>query len=180
VGESLRIPFALTNSLSASATISTRSGVVLSREYLFRTGAGVVEWVPEEPGTAVLRIRAQGHQGQTTTRRVGIMVLPRPERPPAPELPSVAVLSAPDVVTVGTPAEIALRADDCEVAVARIEGPGDAVQSWRFSCPAHGARFEWTPSDPGRHQLTVLARAAGTTAVVTTRFTVQATEGPLP
>ena len=70
VGEQVRIPFQLGNALTGTATISNRSGIVFSREYLLRQGTGVVKWTPEQAGTAVLRIRARGHQGQTATKRL--------------------------------------------------------------------------------------------------------------
>jgi uncharacterized protein len=172
VGERVRIPFHLKHALTATATISTRTGIVFSREYLLHQGTGVVRWTPKRPGTAVLRIKAHGRQGQTATKRVRIIVAPRlePPRPPAP--PSVELLVFPEVATVGEPVKFAFRADDCSAAVARIEGPGETVLTWRFPCPARKAKFAWTPTVPGRYLLTLLARSADTTAKVTTSLTV--------
>ena len=99
-------------------------------------------------------------------------MLPRPEPPDPPPPPSVELLTVPEVATAGEPVEFAFRADDCTGAVARIEGPGETVLSWRFPCPAREATFVWTPTVPGRYVLTLLARSADTTAKVITPVTV--------
>ena len=169
VGEQVRIPFRLKNALTGTATISTRSGIVFSREYLLRKGTGVVKWTPEQAGTAVLRVRARGRQGQTATKRLHIIVLPQAE-PPGP--PSIEPVAVPEVATVGEPLKFAFRADDCLVAVARLEGPGGTVLAWRFPCPAREATFSWTPTVPGRYLLTILARSAGPTTKLTTPVSV--------
>jgi hypothetical protein len=174
VGEQVRIPFRLKNALTSTATISTRTGIVFSREYLLRQGTGVVKWTPEHAGTAVLRVRARGHQGQIASKRLRIIVLPPPPEPPEPPLPSLLPLKVPEVATVEEPVKFAFSADDCTVAVARIEGPGKTVLSWRFPCPALKAKFAWTPAVPGRYLLTLLARSAETTTKVTTPVTVEA------
>ena len=180
VGEPVRIPFQLRNAVTASATVSTQTGVVFSRDYLLRQGTGVVMWTPRQAGTAVLRVHARGHQGQTASKRLSIIVSPRvvvPEPPTAPDPPTVALLVVPDVATVDVASEFTFDASGCRVAVARIEGPGDSVLSWRFPCPAREATFSWTPSVAGRHVLTVLARSAGATTKVTTPVTVQPVTG---
>jgi hypothetical protein len=96
-----------------------------------------------------------------------------PPEPPEPPLPSLLPLKVPEVATVEEPVEFAFSADDCTVAVARIEGPGKTVLSWRFPCPALEATFAWTPIVPGRYLLTLLARSADTTTKVTTPVTVE-------
>jgi hypothetical protein len=155
VGRPVRVLFKVTHTRDGWAKVSTRSGVVFLRRYLIRDGTGVVEWTPTEAGKAVLLIRANGHQGQTASERLRIAVARAPE---AATPPTVTILKVPDVATVGRAVEVAFRADGCHAAVARIEGPGDDVRSWRFPCPARMARFAWTPTSPGRHLLTILAR----------------------
>jgi excisionase family DNA binding protein len=166
VGRPVRVSFKVRNGVDAVATISTRSGIVFARRYLIRDGTGVVEWTPRAPGSAVLLLRAGGHQGQVASKRLRITVVRRPETPPPP---TVTLLLVPDEVAVGRASDFAFRADDCRVAVARIEGPDD-TRAWEFPCPARRASFSWTPTTPGRYLLTTIARGGGTTAQVATRL----------
>jgi hypothetical protein len=168
VGRPLRVSFKVTRGVSESAKVSTRAGIELTRSYLIRNGTGVVEWTPKASGPAVLLIHVRGHDGQTATSKVRIVVVPRPEQPPPPV---VAILRVPEAATVGRGSEIAFRADGCRLAVARIEGPDGDVQTWRFPCPADRATFTWTPSAAGEYRFTAFARGTGTTTQTTTLLT---------
>ena len=158
VGEPVRVRFEVTNALDARAKVSTPSGVEFDRRYLIRDGPAVVEWTPQAPGEAVLVIATLGRQGQIASERLRFDVAPTPEAPPPP---TVTLLEVPDELTVGAASRFAFAADGCQVAVARIEGPGDEVRHWRFPCPVGRATFTWTPTTPGGHLLTVIARGSG-------------------
>ena len=170
VGRPLRFPFRLANAVSGTASVSTRTGVVLTREYRISDGAGVVRWTPALPGIAVLRIVAHGHQAQSATRVLRIIVAPRP---PGPKPPVVTLLVLSDVATVGTPSHVVFRAVSCTTAVARIEGPTGEVATFRFRCPARRAAFDWVPTVSGRHLLTIVAKATGTSAQVMSTVNVR-------
>jgi uncharacterized membrane protein (UPF0182 family) len=170
VGQPVRILFRLKNALSASATISNRTGIVFSRDYLIRDGVGVLEWTPRQAGVAVLRIQARGHQGQVARTRLRIDVAPGPM---APLPPTLTLLKVPDVATVGRASDITFRADNCLDAVARIEGPAGEVLEWRFPCPVRDTTFSWTPTTPGTYRLTLIARGDGVTTQVSTTLTAE-------
>ncbi|HEX5018080.1 MAG TPA: UPF0182 family protein, partial [Actinomycetes bacterium] len=154
VGRAVRVLFKLTDARRGWAKIYTRSGTLVSRRYLVRGHAGVVRWTPRSAGSALFVIGARGGQGQIATRTVRIAVRSAPEASPTP---TMELLQVPDVARVGRPSEVRFRAEECRVAIARIEGPDDDVHTWRFSCPADSARFDWTPKSPGRYLLTALA-----------------------
>jgi len=168
VGKPLRVSFKVTNGVAEWAKVATRSGIEVTRRYLIRNGTGVVGWTPQAPGSAVLLVRVRGHDGQTATTKVRIVVVPLPEQPPPPV---VAILRVPEVATVGRGSVIAFRADGCRLAVARVEGPDGDVHSWSFPCPADRATFTWTPSTAGQYRFTAFARGTGTTTQTTTLLT---------
>ena len=170
VGEPLLVSFEVRNALDATAKVSTLSGVEFVRRYVIRDGSALVEWTPEAPGEAVLLITAHGRQGQIVQKRVRIEVVPSPEVPPPP---TVAILQLPEELTVGVPSEFAFSADGCREAVARIEGPGDEVRLWRFTCPASRATFTWTPTGPGAHRLIVIAKARANETLTTVVLSIQ-------
>jgi hypothetical protein len=155
VGRLVRISFTVAHGRHASVRVATRSGIEFTRRYLLRDHVGVLKWIPENPGRAVLLLRARGRQGQIATARLRLHV--RPHASTAP--PSIELLRVPGGLVPGTPATFVLRADDCRVAVARIRGPEDDVQVWRFPCPVQNGSFDWTPASAGRYELTLVARA---------------------
>jgi uncharacterized protein len=169
VGRPVRLTFAVTHAVNASAEVSTRSGIVFTRLYTIRNGTGVIDWTPKSPGEAVLLIRVGGHQGQTVRKKVRIDVAPGPKTTPPP---TVTITHAPDLATVGKPADFAFSADGCDVASAQIEGASGEVRVWRFPCPADKAAFTWTPAKPGDYVLKVVARGPDSTTQVVTPLTV--------
>jgi hypothetical protein len=168
-GQAVRVTFRVADAVRASATVSTRSGVVFGRDYLIRDGTGVLQWTPATPGTAVIVVRALGHQGQTASQRLRLEVAPEPAVVP----PVVAILHVPAAPTLGQQSTIVFRADGCHVAVARIKGPEGDTRTWRFPCPAPRATFVWTPTAPGPYVLTAVARGEdGQTTNQIVRLTV--------
>jgi uncharacterized protein len=168
-GRPLRLLFTVTHAVNASAEVSTRTGIVFTRLYTLHHGTGVIAWTPKTAGEAVLLIRVGGHQGQTVRKRVPIEVAPGPKTTPPP---TVTIVAAPDLATVGKPADFAFDANGCEVAFAQIEGTSGEVRSWRFPCPADKAAFRWTPAKPGDYVLKVVARGSDSTTQVVTPLTV--------
>ena len=172
VGRPVRVSFKVSERRRrAGHQVSTRSGIVFSRRYLIRDGTGVVKWTPKSPGSAVLLIRARGHQGQTASAslRLDGRTPPRrrhaSDRDPAP--------GAGDARRSDARRPFAFRADGLPTAVARIEGSwGRDSAIWRFPCPAPRARFTWTPTSPGRYSGHAIAHGDGTTAQATTQLTV--------
>jgi len=157
VGAPVRIPFQVSRGRQAVAQVSTRSGIVLTRHFLLRDHTGVLEWTPDAPGLAVVRLRATGRQGQTVSTSIRLRV----HRHPATVSPSVTLLRVPEDLTVGVPTSFALQADGCRVAVVQIEGPVADVPTSRFPCPVPLGTFTWTPHAPGDYVLTAEARGAG-------------------
>jgi uncharacterized membrane protein (UPF0182 family) len=171
VGEPLVIPFQVTHALDAVARVSTLSGIEFRRRYLIRDGTALVEWTPKTAGKAELLITVNGGQGQMASKKLQFDVAPSPEEPVPP---TVTLDDVPDVVTVGIASEFSFSADGCRVAVARIRGPGGEVRNWRFPCPASRATFTWTPTTPGDHVLTVIARVDGISTKTSTMLSAEA------
>jgi uncharacterized membrane protein (UPF0182 family) len=172
VGGPVRVSFNVKHVLHVSAIVSTRYGVVFTRDYLIRHGTGIINWTPDLAGPAVLLIRASGHQGQTVSKTVHFTVKPGTQltTPPA-----VSLLSVPDAATVGRASDITFQAAGCSVAVARVEGPGGDVRDWQFPCPVDRATFSWTPAAPGTYLLSVVALGTqGQTSSETVPITVVA------
>ena len=170
VGRPVRVSFKVANGLQAVAEVSTRDGIVFTRRYQIRHGVAAVDWKPDSAGKAVLRIRVRGHQRQTVTSTLHIVVAPNPQ---AVTHPTVTFVHVPDVGTVGRPSALEFQAARCSGAVARIEGPDGRVQVWRFTCPAAEARFTWTPKTPGTYVLTAIAHRSGDSVQATTRLTAR-------
>ena len=169
VGEPVRIPFRVQRGRHAVVEVSTRAGIVFTRRYVLRDHRGVVDWTPETSGLAVVRLRAQGRQGQTVTASLRLRV----HQHAVTTSPTVSVLTVPEELSVGVPATFTLTADGCRVAVVRIRGPGDDVPVFRFPCPLPLGTFTWTPQEPGDHLLTAQARGRhGLRAVQRVRLTV--------
>jgi len=154
VDRPVRVLFKLTHARRGWAKVYTRGGTLVTRRYLVQGHTGVVRWTPRSAGSASLVIGARGRQGQMATRTVRLTVRPAPE---VSTTPTVDLLRVPDVARVGRPSEVRFRAEECRVAIARIEGPDDDVHTWRFRCPADTASFDWTPKRPGRYLLTTMA-----------------------
>jgi uncharacterized membrane protein (UPF0182 family) len=76
VGQSVRVPFRVTNSRRETVTVSTRGGVI-ERRYLLRNGQGFIRWKPQTPGLAVIRITTHGLQGQIATDTARLLVVRR-------------------------------------------------------------------------------------------------------
>ncbi len=72
------------------------------------------------------------------------------------------------------PVTIVLSGLNCQDLAARIRGPEDEAEVWRFPCPAQLASFDWTAKTPGSYELTVVARSSdGLTASQTVTLVVQ-------
>ncbi|WP_432476128.1 UPF0182 family protein [Nocardioides sp. GXQ0305] len=170
VGRPVDVPFEVTDGERASVRVSTSAGVVFHRDFLLPRGRGVATWTPQRAGRALVVIRARGPGGRTTTESLRLVVVRRPPEVPPPR---VDLLRVPDDLTVGTPAELALRAEDCASAVAKIDSDETEGRVWRFPCPTRRGTFVWRPVEPGRYLLTVTARGDGTAAQVTTRLRVR-------
>jgi uncharacterized protein len=171
VGQPVRIVFKLAHGRRASVRVSTRSGIVLARDYVLRNHVGVLKWTPEARGPADILLRARGRQGQSARASFRIQVHPFTAIPP----PSVEILKVPRGLTVGAPATFAMAAQNCQVVAARIRGIDDDAQVWRFPCPAQRASFEWTPPAAGKYTLTVVARSGdGLTASQSVHLRVRA------
>jgi hypothetical protein len=170
VGRDVGVSFKVTNGLQARAEVSTRDGIVFTRRYQIRHGVGAVDWKPASAGKAVLRIRVRGHQGQTVTSTLHIVVAPSRQ---AVTRPTVTFIHVPDVATVGRSEKLTFQADGCRRAVAQIEGPDGRIQVWRFTCPAPVARFTWTPTMPGTYVLTAVAHRSGDSVQASTRLTAE-------
>jgi hypothetical protein len=170
VGQHVRVPFEVERGLREVAEVSTREGIVFSRRFLIRDGIGIVGWTPKSAGLAVLRIKVLGHQGQRVSTTLRIPVSPGRNGVPPPTL---ALLEVPDSGAIGEESSFAFRAEHCSEAVAQIEGPGDAVQVWRFACPARPAAFTWTPAEPGAYRFTASAVGRDTTVQTSTGLTVE-------
>jgi hypothetical protein len=156
VGRPVRVLFKVKHSVGAVVEVATRGGVEFTRRYLIRGGTGVVEWTPRTAGRAVLRIRAGGRQGQSSSDLARITVARAPRVAPPP---TVTLLETPHVATVGRDYEIVFRATECRDAVARIDTRGEQQSVWRFRCTARPIKFVWSPTRPGSSLLTVSARA---------------------
>ena len=175
VGRTVRIAFKVSRGRHALAQVSTRAGIVFSRRYLLRDHAGVLEWTPDSPGLAVVRLRARGRQGQMVSTSLRVRVHQHASSTP----PVIALVDVPSDVTVGVPATFVLRADACHAAVARIRGPVDDVPVWRFPCPVARGTFSWTPGAPGTYVLTASAHGShGLDA--SQRLRVEVAPGPSP
>jgi hypothetical protein len=171
----VRIAFKVSRGRHALAQVSTRAGIVFSRRYLLRDHAGVLEWTPDSPGLAVVRLRARGRQGQMVSTSLRVRVHQHASSTP----PVIALVDVPSDVTVGVPATFVLRADACRAAVARIRGPVDDVPVWRFPCPVARGTFSWTPGAPGIYVLTASAHGShGLDA--SQRLRVEVAPGPSP
>ncbi len=168
-GRPLRVTFRVKDALEESVKVSTRAGIVFTRDFEIRKGTGVVTWIPEQPGSALMQFRTRGQQGQTVTKRLRFEVEPRETATP----PTVTLVRVPETVTVGRPATFAFRASDCRAAFAQLESPDGSVRNWRYPCPADPARVTWTPMDPGRHEFTAIAAGDGTTSRLTVRVNVE-------
>jgi hypothetical protein len=155
VGRPVRVLFKIKHGAGAVAQVASRSGVEFTRRYVMRGGTGVIEWTPKAAGRAVLRIRATGRQGQSAGDLAQITVARAP-RVAAP--PTVSLLNTPHVARVGGTYEIFLRASRCREALVRVNGAGEQQSVWRFRCATRPLRFNWSPTRPGRHLLTVSAR----------------------
>ena len=127
---------------------------MFSRRYLLQDHVGVLEWTPESPGLAVVRLRARGRQGQLVSTSLRLRV--HAHAPSTP--PTIALVDVPNDPTVGAPATFTLEADGCRAVVARIRGPVDDVPVWSFPCPLLRGTFTWTPGAPGTYLLTAVAR----------------------
>ena len=168
VGRPLRLSFEVTNSLREIVNISTRGGV-LRRRYTIREGTGFIEWTPDTPGQAAIRITTYGGQGQTAMDSVTIPVTPGS----APSPPIITLVQVPRVATVGRQSQIVFRVSGSQVVVARIAGDRGEARSWRFTKPPRTISLTWTPSRPGSYLFTVLARrSGGQTAQVAIHLTV--------
>jgi hypothetical protein len=170
VGRPVRVLFKLTHARRGWARVYTRGGTLVTRRYLVQEHTGLVRWTPRSAGPASLMIGARGHQGQLATKTVRITVRPARE---AWTTPAVELLKAPDIARAGRPSEVRFRAEECRVAMARIEGPEDDVRTWRFRCPADPARFVWTPTSPGRYLLTTIALGRDMQTQTATRLSVE-------
>jgi uncharacterized protein len=155
VGQPVLIPFRITRSSHAQATVSTLAGITFTRDYDLPQGRGVIDWTPDSAGSATILVRASGDQGQTASVMLRLTVRPTTATvaPPAVEL-----LQVPPNPTVGVPGVYVLRASGCSTAVARIEGAGQEPLAWRFPCPVQEATFTWTPTVAGSYVLRTLAR----------------------
>jgi hypothetical protein len=165
VGRPLRIAFRLRHSVGAVAEVSVRGGIEFTRRYVLRRGSGVVEWTPRTAGQAILRIRADGHQGQSA-RALARVTVARARPVAAP--PTVTLLATPHVATVGRTYEILFRARGCRDTTAEIQADGAPHRAWRFRCTDRPLKLVWSPTRPGPHQLTVRARGTrGSTSQTT-------------
>jgi hypothetical protein len=174
VGELVHIPFRITESAQALATVSTRAGIVFKRRFDLPHGRGELDWTPDKAGSATITVEATGDQHQTASATVRLKVGPATSTG-AP--PNVELLEIPESPTVGVPGVYALRASGCDTAVARIEGAELEPQTWSFPCPVQDATFAWTPTAPGSYVLRTLARVPGG---VTTSQKVALTVSPAP
>jgi hypothetical protein len=168
-GQPVRVVFAVTNAVEESVKVSTRTGIVFTRSYDLRKGTGVVTWIPEAPGPAVMQISTRGQQRQTVTKRLRLDVRPRE----VASAPTVTLVRVPETLTVGLRSRFTFRATDCRTASARIKGPGGSVRIWRFPCPADPGRVIWTPSVSGRYLFTATAFGADTTSRATVPLHVE-------
>jgi uncharacterized protein len=169
VGRAVRVSFEVTNSRREVVNVSTREGV-LERRYLIRNGTGLIEWTPQAPGPAVIRITTHGRQGQTATETARLSVASGVR----PNPPTVALVQVPDAATVGRESEIVLRVSGARLVVARIVGDGGEARVWRFASPLRTVSFAWKPGRPGDYLLTVTARGSGgRTAQVGVRLTAR-------
>jgi hypothetical protein len=172
VGRPVRFSFKVTDALNELADVSTRDGT-FTRRYLIRKGTGFVEWTPTRAGPARLRIRVRGRQGQTTSDSVRLTVAPGTPV----SAPAVTLLEVPDRAIVGRESQIAFKAAESRVVIARIAGDDGAAHVWRFVRPAGRVAFAWAPTRPGAYRLTVSARSSGGT---TTQTTTPLTAGVKP
>ena len=163
VGRPVRFSFKVANALSELAEVSTRDGT-FTRRYRIRTGTGFVEWTPTKAGSAELRIRARGREGQTASDSARFTVAPGAPLVAA----AVTLLHVPDRATVGRESEIAFSVERSRVVSARIAGDGAEAREWRFVRPAGRVAFAWTPTRPGSYRLTIGARSSGGTLTQTT------------
>jgi uncharacterized membrane protein (UPF0182 family) len=155
VGRSVRILFRVRDGVGAMAQVSSHDGVEFTRKYLLHRGTGVLEWTPSRAGGYVLRVRAAGRDGQSSSDSARIEVRPAPR---VATSPTVTLLKTPHAAQVGRSYEIVFRADGCGEAVARIAGAGEQRSVWRFRCGTQALRFTWAPTRAGHDLLTVSAR----------------------
>jgi hypothetical protein len=163
VGRPVRFSFKVANALSELAEVSTRDGT-FTRRYRIRKGTGFVEWTPTTAGSAELRIRARGREGQTASDSARLTVAPGPRT----VAPAVTLLQVPDRATVGRESEIAFTVARSPVVIARIAGAGGAARVWRFARPVGRVAFAWRPTRPGSYRLTVSAESSSGTMTQTT------------
>ncbi|WP_167305914.1 UPF0182 family protein [Nocardioides euryhalodurans] len=169
VGRRVRVWFEVVNGRSVSARLSTRSGIVLDREYLLRDGRAVISWTPQSAGRATLLIRARGGQRQVAETRLRLTVQRRPpEEPP----PSVELLRVPERLRVGSAAEFTVRGEDCRRVITRIESADGETWTWESACPVDRATIRWSPPASGRYLLTTTAVGDASSAQATTTLRV--------
>jgi uncharacterized protein len=169
VGRPVRVSFEVTNSHREVVNVSTREGV-LERRYLIRNGTGLIEWTPQTPGPAVIRITTHGGQGQMARERTRLSVTSGFRTDP----PTVTLVQVPEMATVRRESEIVFRVSGARVVVARIAGDGEEGRVWRFAGPPRTVSFAWKPGRPDDYRLTVTARgSSGRTAQVAVRLTAR-------
>ena len=154
-GRPVRLLFRVRDGVGAVAQVASQDGVEFTRKYLLHRGTGVIAWTPSTAGRRVLRVRATGRDGQSSSDSVRITVRPAPR---VGTSPTVTLVKTPKVVRVGGGYEIVFRADGCREAVAQIDGAGEQRSVWRFRCGTRPLSFTWAPTRPGRELLTVSAR----------------------
>jgi hypothetical protein len=154
VGRPVRVRFRVAHGAGAVVDVASRAGVEFTRRYLAQHRGGVVEWTPRAAGRTVLRVRAIGHDGQSSADAARITVTRAPR---VLASPTVTLVRTPHVARVGRASEIAFAAGGCREAVARID-EGEQQQTWRFRCAGQPMRFAWSPKRAGDARLTVTAR----------------------
>jgi hypothetical protein len=177
VGQPVRIVFQLAHGRRASVRVSTKSGIVLRRDYVLHDHVGILKWTPDAPGRADVLLSVQGHQGQSARASLRLQVKPFAVVAP----PAVQILHVPEQILVGRPATFTLAAQNCTTVTARVRGNDAEAPAWHFPCPAERASFDWTPQVAGTYTLTVVARSAeDLTASQTVRLHVRESKGTSP
>jgi hypothetical protein len=74
VGDPVRIDFEVTNAATETVRIESRDGSTLTWKRQVHAGRGAVNWVPQEPGPARLRIIVRGADGQAVEQVTNLTV----------------------------------------------------------------------------------------------------------
>lgn len=168
VGSPVTLRFRVAHARREAVTITSPAGVQHATRSV-EAGWGGVAWVPSARGVAHVRVRVEGLDGSTVTRRAALRVLRRP--------PTVRLIRAPSRAVVGRRVTFTFDAARAVEQRARIS-TREGTFTRRYLIRDGTGLIEWTPTQAGRAVVDVRARGRdGQTAADTARVTVVPARG---